>query len=79
MIITLTGIPAEGGAHSQQISVDLHSSMAWFPPVSEQACTYCNCCCDLLEREPLCVIHKLSGWTEMTPKHLNYRKKTNIH
>lgn len=36
--------------------------MAWFPPVSEQACTYGNCCCDLLERDPLCVIHKLSGW-----------------
>lgn len=47
---------------SKLVSVGLHSPMAWFPPVSERACTYRNHCCDLLERDPSCVIHNLSRW-----------------
>lgn len=63
-----------GSLPAKLVSVDLHSSMAWFPPVSEQACTYCNCCCDLLERDPLCVIHKLSGWDRNDNQTLELQK-----
>lgn len=55
MIITLTGIPAEGGAHSQQISqCGAPLPYGLDPTVSEQACTQHSQCWDLLEGDPLC-------------------------
>ena len=63
---------------SKLVSVDLHSPMAWFPPVSEQACTYSNRCCDLLERDPSRVIRKLSRW-DRNDTHIPELQKENWH